>query len=171
MHDLSHFRANLDAIALRLATRGFQLNVEEFRALDSERRAAITESEQLKAQKNAESAEIAKLRKQGLDAEDRQQKVRSMSERTSSLDDKGRDRVESFGPCWRAFRTFRMNRCRWARPPRTMSKCGAGASRASLISNQKRTGTWVPSCTSWIWSGPPRSLAPDSRFTGAWARG
>src|ERR1022692_2880071 len=96
MHDLSQFRANLDAIAQRLATRGFQLNVEEFRALDSERRAAITESEQLKAQKNAESAEIAKLRKQGLDAEDRQQKVRSMSERISSLDDKVKELDESF---------------------------------------------------------------------------
>jgi seryl-tRNA synthetase len=96
MHDLSFFRANLDAIAQRLATRGFQLNVEEFRALDSERRAAITESEQLKAQKNAESAEIAKLRKQGLDAEDRQQKVRSMSERISSLDDKVKELDESF---------------------------------------------------------------------------
>jgi seryl-tRNA synthetase len=96
MHDLSHFRANLDSIAQRLSTRGFQLNVEEFRALDSERRAAITESEQLKAQKNAESAEIAKLRKQGLDAEDRQQKVRSMSERISSLDDKVKELDESF---------------------------------------------------------------------------
>ena len=96
MHDLSFFRANLDAIAQRLATRGFQLNVEEFRALDSERRAAITESEQLKAQKNAESAEIAKLRKQGLDAEDRQQKVRSMSERISALDDKVKELDESF---------------------------------------------------------------------------
>ena len=96
MHDLSHFRANLDAIAQRLATRGFVLNVEEFRAFDSERRAAITESEQLKAQKNAESAEIAKLRKQGLDAEDRQQKVRSMSERISALDDKVKELDESF---------------------------------------------------------------------------
>ncbi len=96
MHDLSQFRANLDAIAQRLATRGFVLNVEEFRTLDSERRAAITESEQLKAQKNAESGEIAKLRKQGLDAEDRQQKVRSMSERISALDDKVKELDESF---------------------------------------------------------------------------
>ena len=49
MHDLSQFRANLDSIAERLATRGFQLDVDEFRALDTERRAAVTESEQLKA--------------------------------------------------------------------------------------------------------------------------
>src|ERR1700693_3537912 len=96
MHDLSQFRANLDVIAQRLSTRGFQLNTEEFRALDSERRAFITESEQLKARKNAESAEIAKLRKQGLDAEDRQQKVRSMSDRISALDEKVKELDESF---------------------------------------------------------------------------
>jgi seryl-tRNA synthetase len=96
MHDLSHFRANLDVVAQRLATRGFQLNVEEFRALDTERRAAITESEELKAQKNAESVEIGKLRKQGLDAEDRQQKVRSMGERIASLDEKVKELDEAF---------------------------------------------------------------------------
>ena len=70
--------------------------VEEFRSLDSDRRAAITESEQLKAQKNAESVEIAKLRKQGLDAEDRQQKVRSMGERITALDNRVKDLDESF---------------------------------------------------------------------------
>ena len=65
MHDLSFFRANLDAIAQRLATRGYQLDVEQFRALDTERRAALTEAEQLKAQKNAMSAEVGKLRSRG----------------------------------------------------------------------------------------------------------
>ena len=49
MHDLSTFRSNLDAIATRLADRGFTLDVEAFRKLDSERRAAVTQSEQLKA--------------------------------------------------------------------------------------------------------------------------
>src|SRR5579872_577347 len=96
MHDLSFFRANLDAVAQRLATRGFQLNTEEFRSLDAERRAAITESEQLKAQKNAESGEIAKLKKQGLDAEDRQQKVRAMSVRMTALDDRVKELDEAF---------------------------------------------------------------------------
>ena len=45
MHDLSFFRGNLDAIAARLATRGFELNLEEFRSLDAERRAALAETE------------------------------------------------------------------------------------------------------------------------------
>ena len=38
MHDLQFFRSNLDAVAARLATRGFQLDLEQFRALDAERR-------------------------------------------------------------------------------------------------------------------------------------
>ena len=96
MHDLSFFRSNLDLVAQKLATRGFELDTAAFRDLDAQRRAAITESEQLKAQRNAESAEIAKLRKQGLDAEERQQKVRAMADRISVLDDKVKELDESF---------------------------------------------------------------------------
>ena len=37
MHDLGWFRANLDAVAARLATRGTTLPLDEFRALDQRR--------------------------------------------------------------------------------------------------------------------------------------
>ena len=87
MHDLSQFRANLDAYAARLATRGFQLDVAQFRELDSQRRAAVTEAEQLKAQRNADSQEISKLRKQGVDTTEHQQKVRAIGERIAVLDE------------------------------------------------------------------------------------
>ena len=87
MHDLSQFRANLDAIAARLGARGFQLDVGQFRELDSERRAAVTETEQLKAQRNAASVEISNLRKQGVDTSEQQQKVRAIGERISALDE------------------------------------------------------------------------------------
>jgi seryl-tRNA synthetase len=96
MHDLSFFRTNLDSIAQRLATRGYQLDVDQFRALDSERRAALTEAEQLKAQVNAKSAEVAKLRKQGQDTSDIQQQVRATGERASALDQKAKSADESF---------------------------------------------------------------------------
>ena len=96
MHDLSFFRSNLDSIAQRLATRGYQLDVEQFRALDTERRAALTEAEQLKAQVNAKSAEVAKLRKQGQDTNDIQQEVRAIGERVSSLDQKAKSADETF---------------------------------------------------------------------------
>jgi len=96
MYDLSFFRNNLDAIAKRLGDRGFVLDVESFRKLDSERRAAVTESEQLKAQRNAESQEIAKLRKAGTDTGAQQQKVREMGERITALDQQATELDESF---------------------------------------------------------------------------
>ncbi len=96
MLDLSQFRANLDAYAARLATRGFQLDVAQFRELDTERRAAVTEAEQLKAQRNTESLEISKLRKQGVDTSEQQQKVRAMGERIAMLDEKVKALDEKF---------------------------------------------------------------------------
>jgi seryl-tRNA synthetase len=96
MHDLSHFRNNLDAIAERLATRGFHLDVAQFRELDSQRRAAVTESEQLKAQRNSESAAIGKLKSQGLDTTELQEKTRSLGDRMAALDEKVKTLDESF---------------------------------------------------------------------------
>jgi seryl-tRNA synthetase len=43
------------------------LDVEEFRALDARRRAAVTEVEQLKARRNAESQEIGRRKQAGED--------------------------------------------------------------------------------------------------------
>jgi seryl-tRNA synthetase len=96
MHDLAFFRANLDSIAQRLATRGYQLDVIQFRTLDSERRSALTEAEQLKAERNAKSAEIAKLRKAGQDATQLQQETRAIGDRIAVLDEKAKSADETF---------------------------------------------------------------------------
>jgi len=96
MHDLSFFRSNLDSIAQRLATRGFQLDVEQFRALDSERRTALTQAEQLKALKNTKSAEVGKLRKDGQDTAAPQEEVRQIGDRIAVLDEKAKAVDESF---------------------------------------------------------------------------
>ncbi len=96
MHDLTYFRTNLDTIAEQLATRGFALDVASFRELDSQRRAALTEVEQLKAQRNSDSQEISKLRKQGQDTEEQQAKVRILGDRISSLDERVKQLEESF---------------------------------------------------------------------------
>lgn len=87
MHDLSTFRANLDAVAARLATRGMALDLDQFRELDGRRRAALTESETLRAQRNSESQEIAKLRKAGTDTADQQAKVRAIGDRIAQLEE------------------------------------------------------------------------------------
>ena len=91
MYDLSFFRQNLDAIATRLADRGFTLDVDAFRQLDAERRAALTESEQLKALRKTESQEIGKLIKAGQDAAERQQKVREMGDRATALEERAKE--------------------------------------------------------------------------------
>jgi seryl-tRNA synthetase len=86
MYDLSFFRNNLDAIAKRLADRGFVLDVAAFSKLDAERRAALSESEQLNARRNAESQEIGKLKKAGQDTAALQQQVRDLADRKAELD-------------------------------------------------------------------------------------
>src|SRR2546426_12583319 len=85
MHDLGTFRANLDAIAERLSARGLVLPLDEFRELDRIRRAAITESEQLKAEQNTLSREIGVLKKQGANADDLQVRSGRMRDRISEL--------------------------------------------------------------------------------------
>jgi seryl-tRNA synthetase len=96
MYDLSFFRNNLDAIARRLSDRGFTLDIEAFRKLDAERRAAVTEAEGLKAQRNAESKEIGKLKQAGQDTSERQQKVRTTDERIAALDEQAKALDQSF---------------------------------------------------------------------------
>ncbi len=88
MHDLNFFRNHLDAIRERLATRGYSLDGDSFENLDKQRRQYVTEVEQLKADRNSATAEIAKLRKAGTDTADRQQQVRAMGERISELDER-----------------------------------------------------------------------------------
>jgi seryl-tRNA synthetase len=88
MHDLSFFRQNLDAVALRLADRGFTVDIETFRSLDTDRRAAITEAEKLRADRNAQSQEIGKLSKAGADTTELRERVRQMGERMKELDQK-----------------------------------------------------------------------------------
>ena len=96
MHDLSYFRSNLETVAQRLADRGFTLDVEVFRAADSKRRAAVTEIEALKAQRNAESQQIGKKKKAGEDTEALQAAVRGIGERITSLDEQVKAIDEEF---------------------------------------------------------------------------
>jgi seryl-tRNA synthetase len=88
MHDLSIFRREFDRIAERLATRSNPPNLEEFRALDGERRAAISQVEELKARRNAETQEIGKLKREGADTSERQKAVRAIAEEIDGLDKK-----------------------------------------------------------------------------------
>jgi seryl-tRNA synthetase len=96
MYDLAWFRANFDRIAERLQTRSNPPNLDGYRELDRRRRAAIAESEQLKARRNAETDEIGRLRREGVDTSERQQEVRAIAERIALLDAEQKAAEESF---------------------------------------------------------------------------
>src|SRR5579862_972219 len=96
MYDLAWFRANFDRVAERLQTRGNIPGLDTYRELDQRRRAAIAESEQLKARRNAETVEIGKLRREGVDTTERQQGMRAIGARIAALDAEEKAANEAF---------------------------------------------------------------------------
>ncbi|NCD34248.1 MAG: serine--tRNA ligase [Spartobacteria bacterium] len=74
-----------------LGLRGIGGDIDTILECDQLRRKLISEVETLKQQRNAESKEIGKLRKQGLDASEKQAEVRQIGERIKELDDQVRD--------------------------------------------------------------------------------
>src|SRR6202163_231664 len=70
MLDLNFVRDNLALVEEKLRQRGMNPAevLKDFRAMDAERRQAITAAETLQAQRNRASEEIAKLKKSGQDA-------------------------------------------------------------------------------------------------------
>jgi seryl-tRNA synthetase len=68
MLDLKFLRENLEEIEKRLKTRGGDSDLSGFKELDIKRRKLLTESETLKARRNAVSEEIGKLKREKKDA-------------------------------------------------------------------------------------------------------
>jgi seryl-tRNA synthetase len=88
MHDLNYFRAHLDVFALMAKNRGATLDLDAFRKLDKERRELITSTEQLKAQRNKASEEIARLKKKKQDANSLIAEMKQVSERIKQSDER-----------------------------------------------------------------------------------
>ncbi len=65
--------------------------VDQFLALDEQRRTLLTEVEQLKNRRNVVSAEVAKLKKQGQNADDLIAEMRGVGDRIKAIDDQVRE--------------------------------------------------------------------------------
>src|SRR5260370_5566757 len=87
MHDLNYFRDHLDVLADMAKNRGAALDLDAFRKLDKERRELITATEQLKAQRNKASDEIAGLRKEKKNADSLIAKMKEVSEHIKRSDE------------------------------------------------------------------------------------
>ncbi len=88
MHDLNYFREHLDVFAEMAKKRGATLDLDGFRALDKERRELITATEQLKAQRNKASDEIARLKKQKQNSDALIAEMKQVSDRIKAADER-----------------------------------------------------------------------------------
>jgi seryl-tRNA synthetase len=88
MHDLGYFREHLDVFAEMARKRGAALDLDAFRTLDRERRELITSTEQLKAQRNKASDEIARLKKAKQNADALIAEMKQVSERIKAADER-----------------------------------------------------------------------------------
>jgi seryl-tRNA synthetase len=87
MLDLNFVRENLSAVEEMLRHRGLDpvQVLGDFRALDERRRRAITQSEQLMAERNRRSDEIARLKKSGQDATALIEQNKALREQSEAL--------------------------------------------------------------------------------------
>jgi seryl-tRNA synthetase len=88
MLDLAYVRDNLPAIEEMLRRRGMDPSqvLSGFRQVDEKRRALITQSETLKAQRNRASEEIAKLKKAGQDATAQMEQTKALRQQGDELE-------------------------------------------------------------------------------------
>ena len=88
MLDLSFVRANLELVEGKIRDRGLDPAelLGDFRALDKNRRERITEAEQLKAQRNKLSEEVARLKKSGQEASAVMEETRALKAKMEGLE-------------------------------------------------------------------------------------
>jgi len=156
--------------ASRIATRGLTLPLDEFHALDRRRRAAITESEQLRAEQNAMSREIATLRKEGVDTSAAQQRSREMSDRIAEL---AKD-VETADASFREMLAGIPNVPHESVPVGRSAEDNVEVRRVgepfAMDFAPKAHWIWVRNLGFWISTGRRKLPARGSRFTSGWAR-
>jgi seryl-tRNA synthetase len=85
MHDIQEIRAHPQDLRLGLSRRGIEPPIDALLGLDSDRRALLTQVEQLKAERNRASKEIGRM-KTAADREARIGEMRAIGERIDALD-------------------------------------------------------------------------------------
>jgi seryl-tRNA synthetase len=88
MLDIQLLRSDIDAVARRLADRGFQLDTTQFATLENERKAIQTETQDLQAKRNALSKQIGQLKAKKEDASALMAEVNAQAEQLKSLETK-----------------------------------------------------------------------------------
>ena len=162
MLDMKFVRDNPEKVMEAVRKRNGELNLDEFLALDKERREITQQVEALKNERNTASKEIGKLKKAGENAEEKMAEVRAIGDKIASDDVRLRDIEARLKTIMLAIPNI---------PAETTRKYVAGANPASLILNRCPTGIVAKSWPFWILNGAIRFPAPALRCIKAWAPG
>ena len=88
MLDPNLLRNDIDAVAKALKIKGYDLDVEAYQSLESERKALQVESEELQAKRKARSKEIGKTKAQGGDVDALMAEVASFADQLKASQEK-----------------------------------------------------------------------------------
>ena len=91
MLDLKFIRENPELVRAGAAKKNQTIDIDQILKLDAQRREIIVQGEQLKAKRNAASAEIARKKKAGESADEAIAAMRKVGEEIAALDEKLRD--------------------------------------------------------------------------------
>lgn len=88
MLDLKFVRENPEVVEEAIKKRGGNISLDDFLALEKQRRQLLQEVEQLKSRRNKVSETIAQKKKAGEDAQDLIEQMRSVSQQIKEMDEK-----------------------------------------------------------------------------------
>jgi seryl-tRNA synthetase len=88
MLDATFVRENRELVLRKLRSRGLDIDLSGFFALDEQRRQAIREVEELKRQSNVAAKEIGEAMRRGENAEARKEEMRNVKEQIRILDER-----------------------------------------------------------------------------------
>ena len=146
MLDLKRIRTDFDSVAEKLATRGVDAAIlNQMKTIDKERRDLLVKVEELKAERNTVSAEIAQAKRNKENADDKIAAMQKLSAEVKNLDATLSEQTRT-----------------------KMSKFVAGGHRANLTLKPRLTGIWVKIWTSWTGSVGQKLLVLASSSIRAW---
>ncbi len=97
MLDLTQLRKDPEAVAARLACRGYALDLDALRTLEAERKALQVRAEELQARRNALSKSIGQLKSRGEDASTALAEVAGLGDELKAAAEQNEARLE--GDC------------------------------------------------------------------------
>ena len=166
MLDPAYLRENIEIVRAAMRNRGVQADaeLEQLATLEARRRRLIPELEGLKREQNAAGDEVARAKRQGLDAtpvfaanKARAQQIRQLEIQTDQVEQQRAALLMIAAEC------SARERAGWVERRTESSKFAATASRGRSISRRARIGKSVRRSASSISSAPRRCPARDSR--------